>query len=325
MGAYGAFRKRAVAVGRRGREARGSACGLRGWAAFVVLLLAGTLWADYIAEVKEGGSRGYLYIGKGAIKRQGLPGWSAGDLIVRDDRQVMYFVSRRLGRRPGSPGAPSTSAAKQRALERLREVEQELESSDGEFSVGQWGSEVQETDLPTYETRVVPYAEVFARRQKIKQRLTGWLRDAQAHIEDPGMVAYVAMLKRYFSGEVQWTNTGETEVIAGRDCVKYRLWLAPIFKLDVWTADLGPGYTAGHMFDKVFNLTRGGIPPMEALAEVPGFPLKMEGEYRNPVGFGTIRIRYEVLSLLETDLDEREFEPRLGSFVYQGKLPGWGH
>ena len=321
-------------TGRR-RQGVGSAVSGRpwglAWAAVLSVwlgwLCVGVARADYIAEVKEGPSRGYLYIGEGAIKRQGLPGWSVGDLILRDDKEVMYFTTRRLGPRPGTPGGPPASQGSQQSpQEKLKEVQRELEASGGDFSVSEWGRELQEPEVPTYETRVVPYSAVQKRRDAVKGRLLSRLRDAQAHIGDPGMVRFVATLQPFLSGKPQWTNTGETKVIAGRQCTKYRVWVAPIFKLDVWmTEELGPGYTAGQVFDKVFDMRRGGIRFMEVLARLPGFPLKIKGEYRNVLGSSIMKIDYEVLSLVETDLDEKEFEPRPGSLLYQGELPGWGY
>jgi len=280
--------------------------------------------ADYIAEVKEGGTNGYMYIGKGAIKRQGLSGWLAGDLIVRDDKSVMYFTQRRRpGRNPS--GLPPVDIE-----EELANMRVELESSD---SISPGAEELEETDFPEYDTRVVPYGMVGARRNQIKSRVVPLRDQTAAHLNDPmaearerrGMLRYIATIDAFCSGQPSWTNTGETAVIAGRNCTKYRLWLAPIFKMEVWvTEELGPGYTGGRMFGKVFGIPRGGVRPLEVLHKIPGFPLKMKGEFRNVLGRGTMKIDYEVLRLIETDLDEKEFEPRVGCRLRTGKLPGWG-
>jgi len=151
-----------------------------------------------------------------------------------------------------------------------------------------------------------------------------------AHVNDPmsdprSMLRTIAMYDIFCSGKPTWTDTGETEVIAGRECTKYHMRMAPIFRLDVWmTTELGPGYVGGHMFAKPYGLTRGGVRPMETLAEIPGFPMKMEGEYKqSPTGGGSMSIKYEVTGLIETDLDEQEFEPRRGSRISERGIRGY--
>jgi len=282
-----------------------------------------TVRADYIAEIQEGGKRGYLYIGKGRIKRQALTGWPYGDLIIRDDKKVMYFTTRRMGSRGEERGRRPIDV--ERAVAEVRE---KMETSE-DFSAN--NQEVTESDLPTYVTTAVDYSRVQNRRGKIVSRVMQYRQTMAAHVNDAmsdsrSMLRTIAMYDIFCSGKVNWTNTGETEVIAGRECTKYRMRMAPIFKLDVWmTTELGPGYVAGHMFAKPYGLTRGGVRPMEELAEIPGFPMKMEGQYKqNPAGGGTMSIKYEVISLIETDLDEQEFEPRPGSRVSEGALPGYG-
>ncbi len=279
---------------------------------------------DYIAEVLEGGKNGYIYIGKRRIKRQGLTGWTYGDLIIRDDKSVMYLIGRRKPRR--GEVEPLSAQAREEMRRRGEEVE----------SLGETSSAVQEpeeADVPRYDTRVVPYRAVEVRRGTIAKMVKRLRDETEAHIGDAeqdaasrrGMRQYIAMVDAYLQGRPSWTNTGETEVIAGRECTKYRVRLPLSLKLDVWmTEELGPGYTAGHMFAKTFNLYRGGVRPMEVLSEIPGFPMKLEGEYRNVQGRGTMRFKYEVLRLIETDLDEKEFDPRPGSRVYGGQLPGFG-
>lgn len=279
---------------------------------------------DYIAEVQEGGKKGYMYIGKRRIKRQRLKGWPYGDLIIRDDKHLMYLIGRR---KPPREEVESLSAE---ALEELRKQGEEIES------LGETSSAVQEPEepmVPRYDTRVVPYRAVEARRGTIGKMVKQLRDETEAHLGDAtedaasrrGMRRYIATVDAYLMGRPSWTNTGETEVIAGRECTKYRVRLPLLFKLDVWmTEDLGPGYTGGHMFAKPFNFHRGGVRPMEMLGEIPGFPMKLEGEYRNVQGRGTMRFRYEVLRLIETDLDEKEFDPRPGSRVYDGQLPGFG-
>ncbi len=278
---------------------------------------------DYIAEVQEGGKTGYMYIGKRRIKRQGLTGYVYGDLIIRDDRKLMYAIGRRRAPRGEGPGRPSAQAR-----EELRKEGMEIEPLEEGSSAVQ---EPEEVNVPTYDTKVISYGAVRARRGAIA-KLVKPLRDqTEAHLGDPhqdavsrrGMRRYIATIDAYLMGTPSWTNTGETEVIAGRECTKYRVRLPLLFKLDVWmTTELGPGYTGGHMFAKPFNFTRGGVRPMEMLGEIPGFPMKMEGEYRNVQGRGTMRFKYEVLRLIETDLDEKEFDPRPGSRVYNTNLPG---
>jgi hypothetical protein len=93
--------------------------------------------------------------------------------------------------------------------------------------------------------------------------------------------------------------------------------------MDVWmTTELGTQYSAGGMFAKSYLHREGGVRPMDVLKEIPGFPLKFEMRSRHITGRGTTRIDYEVISLIETDLDENEFEPRAGSHVYTGGVPG---
>ena len=279
---------------------------------------------DYIAEVLEGGKNGYIYIGKRRIKRQRLTGWTYGDLVIRDDKKLMYLIGRR------KPLRAEVEPLSAQAREEMRKRGEEIESPGETSSAVQ---EPEEADVPRYDTRVVPYRAVEVRRATIAKMVKPLRDETEAHLGDPeqdaasrrGMRSYIAMVDAYLKGRPSWTNTGETEVIAGRECTKYRVLLTPIFKLDVWmTEELGPGYTGGHMFAKTFNFHRGGVRPMEVLGEIPGFPMKLEGEYRNVQGRGTMRFRYEVLRLIETDLDEKEFDPRPGSRVYDGQLPGYG-
>lgn len=280
---------------------------------------------DYIAEVQEGSTTGYMYIGKRRIKRQGLTGWIYGDLIIRDDKDVMYLIRRRRPPRGAGPGQPSAEAR-----EELRKEGREIEPVEETSSAIQ---EPEETDVLMYDTRAISYGAVEARRSTIAKIVKPLRDETEAHLGDPGQDArtrramrrYIATIDAYLMGRPSYTNTGETEVIAGRECTKYRVRLPLLFKLDVWmTTELGPGYTGGHMFAKPFNFRRGGVRPMEMLGEIPGFPMKMEGEYRNVQGRGTMRFKYEVLRLIETDLDEKEFDPRPGSRVYNSKLPGYG-
>ena len=289
---------------------------------------------DYIAEVQEGGRKGYMYIGKRCIKRQGLSGWMYGDLVIRDDKDCMYLIERAKGQDVGAlalatkrhifEGAPAPEVEIEKPPEERRSTEDSLSET---------GEQPRLAVVPQYDTRIVPYSMVESRRREVAGIVKPLRDTTEAHLNDPGqspqsrrgMLAYIAMVDAYMMGQPSFTNTGETAVIAGRECTKYRVRLAPIFQLDVWTTtDLGPGYTAGHMFAKPYNFHRGGVRPMEVLGEIPGFPLKLQGEYRNVQGRGMISIEYEVLSLTETDFDEKEFDPRPGSRVYTGKLPGFG-
>ncbi len=279
---------------------------------------------DYIAEVQEGSKKGYMYIGKRRIKRQRLTGWPYGDLIIRDDKHLMYLIGRR--RPPREEVEPLPAEAREELRTEGREIESLGDSPSGE-------QEPEEDDVLRYDTRVVSYGAVNARRGTIGNMVKALRDQTEAHLGDAdqdaisrrGMRRYIAMVDAYLMGTASWTNTGETEVIAGRECTKYRVRLPLSLKLDVWmTTELGPGYTGGQMFAKPFNFRRGGIRPMEMLGEIPGFPMKLEAEYRNVQGRGTMRFKYEVLRLIETDLDEKEFDPRPGSRVYDGQLPGFG-
>jgi len=277
---------------------------------------------DYIAEVKEGGTRGYLYIGERAIKRQGLRGWMAGDVVIRDDKKVLYFIGRERERRPEARQNIDVDAE-------LREIREELEAwdlpPDGPLPLQLMNV------APVYETRKVSYGAVEARHAVIRERMMADREVTLSHTTDAlvdaggrrAMLWNVAIVDIYFDGQPTWTNTGESAVIAGRECTKYQVRLAPVFFMEVWmTTELGPEYGAGDMFAKAYLHRDGGVRPMEVLREIPGFPLKFEARYRHITGRGVTRIDYEVLQLIETDLDENEFEPRPGSKVYTGGVPG---
>ena len=297
------------------------------WGALAAALFTGLVGlpearGDYIAEIREGGKKGYLYIGKRRIKRQGLTGWPLGDLIIRDDKHVMYFTGRKKGGGREQLGQGSIDVE-----EAVEEVREEMETSEDSSAHRQ---EVTQSDLPTYESRRVSYSRAKSRRDEIVGRAMQLRKTMAAHVNDPtsdprSMLRTIAIYDIFCSGKPTWTNTGETEVIAGHECTKYHMRMAPIFRLDVWTTtELGPGYVAGHLFAKPYGLIRGGVRPMETLAEMPGFPMKMEGEYKqNPTGGGSMSIKYEVIGLIETDLDEQEFEPRRGSRIYDGGIPGY--
>jgi hypothetical protein len=131
------------------------------------------------------------------------------------------------------------------------------------------------------------------------------------------------MFDVFVKGKPTWTNTGETAVIAGRECTKYQVLMAPIFSADVWmTEELGPGYGSGLMFDKVLDVYRGGLRPLEVLNDIPGFPLKISAQQKDVFGMGISQFEFEVSKLLETDLDAKEFDPKPGSHVYESKFPG---
>jgi hypothetical protein len=281
------------------------------------LLLAGvsSAYADYIAEVKVGTYRGYLYIGKRMTKWQGSTDWSYGDLVLRDDTKTMYFIGllKDRTRQPGSTGVPPPDAEA-----RVAEARRQLESG-GEVVSGAI-SRRPPPDEAQYETRVVYYAQVVARRQITYDRAIQMRNDILAHAEN---VSGAATIDIFVSGQPTWAKTGETEVIAGHECTKYHLIMAPVFAADVWmTEDFGRGYGAGEMFDKVFDLYRGGVRPLGRLGDIPGFPLKIKAQQRDVFSAGVSQFDYEVLKLTETDLDEKEFGPQVGSRVYEGQFPG---
>jgi len=294
----------------------GVTCGLRRILVGAYLLLIGlpVARADYIAEVKQGAHRGYLYIGKHMTKWQGSTDWAYGDFILRDDMATMYFIRLTKSRdQQGNPAGPSGAEAQAR----LAETRKRLES--GGSILPSEAAPVQPGGRAHYETRVVPYAAVTTRRQLSYDRAMQMKSMILAHATTfDGLV----MVEAYLSGQPTWAKTSETAVIAGKECTKYRVVMSPIFTADVWTADLGSGYGAGSMFDKVFDLYRGGVRPLSALHDIPGFPLKITADYRDIFGQGVSQYAYEVLSLTETDLDEKEFGPRPGSRVYDGPYPG---
>jgi hypothetical protein len=295
---------------------QGVTCGLRRILVGAYLLLIGlpVARADYIAEVKQGTHRGYLYIGRHMTKWEGSTDWAYGDFILRDDMATMYFISLSKNRdQQGGAGGPSAAEAEAR----LAETRKRLES--GGSIVSSDASHVQAGARARYETRVVPYAAVTARRQFSNDRAMQMKSDILAHATT---FEGLARVDAYLSGQPTWAKTSETAVIAGKECTKYRVVMSPIFTADVWTADLGPGYGAGSMFDKVFDLYRGGVRPLSALHDIPGFPLKITADYRDVFGLGVSQYAYEVLSLTETDLDEKEFGPKPGSRVYEGAYPG---
>jgi hypothetical protein len=289
-----------------------------GWAlagAYVLLVGLPVARADYIAEAKQGTNRGYLYIGKGMTKWQGMTDWSLGDLVVRDDKKALYFVG--MAQDPNRRMAPEGGAGPD-AEARVAEARRQLEASGGVLPGNV--SLPESTEQTLYQTEIVPYDEVKARRQLTYDRAISIRKDILAHAQS---VEGAALLDIFVSGRPTWTNTGETTTIAGRHCTKYHMLMAPVFSADAWMTDeLGPGYGAGLMFDKVFDVYQGGLRPLEVLSEIPGFPLKLSVQQRDVFGLGISQFEYEVLKLVETDLDEKEFGPRAGSRVFTGKFPG---
>ena len=272
--------------------------------------------ADYIAEAKEGSNHGYLYIGKGMTKWQGSTNWSFGDLVVRDDKKVMYFMG--LAEDPARHAQAESGPAPD-AEARIAEARRQLEAS-GSVMVGVL-SHPDSDEAPRYDTRIVSYDEVQARRQAANDRAMALRRDAASHAQSVEAAESAAMYDIFVKGKPTWTNTGETATIAGRQCTKYQVTMAPVFSADVWmTEDLGPGYAGGLMFDKVFDIYRGGVRPLEVLAEIPGFPLRISAQQKDVFGMGISQFEYEVSKLVETDLDTKEFDPKPGSRVYEGKL-----
>ncbi len=271
-----------------------------------VLLSVSSVRADYIARVKEGSATGYVYIGEGAVKRQGLTGW--GDVIIRDDEKVLYFIG--WAREERGAGVPSSGEV---AAE-LAAIKDDMRAS-GDIPVDLLRDS--QAAVVEYETCVASYGMVQQRRQalhtRVKKQRDLDFRHAQSSpdaLERRGALQRVATVDAYLENNPTWTDTGETAVIAGCQCTKYHVALSPIFTLDVWmTTDLGPQYRAGKMFANFYYIHQGGIPALEVLGEIPGFPLKMEGRYRNIEGRSTFRINYEVLDLIETDLDDKEFDP----------------
>jgi len=272
--------------------------------------------ADYIAEAKEGSNHGYLYIGKGMTKWQGSTNWSSGDLVVRDDKKAMYFIGA-----AADPAryAPEESGPPPDAEARIAEARRRLEAS-GSVVAGA-SAHASPDDAPRYDTRIVSYGEVQARRQVRNDRAMTLRRETAGRAQNVGAAEAAATYDIFVKGTPTWTNTGETATIAGRQCTKYQLMMAPVFSADVWmTEELGPGYGAGTMFDKVFDLYRGGVRPLEVLAEIPGFPLRISAQQKDVFGLGISQFEYEVSKLVETDLDAKEFDPKPGSRVYEGKL-----
>ena len=283
---------------------RRSVCGVFLGALAAALLCVSAARADYIAQIREGASgSGYLYITEGAIKKESL--------IIRDDKKVLYFI----GWAQQEPGAalPSADVAGE-----LSAIKEQMQASEG-IPV-----ELLQTTGPLvmeYETWVVPYSLVEERRRAFGARLKGdrdetfrRASSARSPLERSGMLQSVAVVDAYLENRPTWSNTGETAVIAGRQCTKYHVALPPIFEMDVWmTTELGPGYTAGKMFANSYFCEQGGVPAMEVFAEIPGFPMKMDGRYRNIEGRHIFKLYYEILNLMETDLDEKEFAPLPGA------------
>jgi len=297
---------------------------LRGLLALVAVVAVGlsAARADYIAEVRDQESSGYLYICEKAVKRHGLNGWLTGDVIIRDDKRMMYFVSWAKQRREDAENRTVNID------EELRKVKEDL-AEGRDAARARWLAEVQAT-APTFDVYVVSYADMDRRVKEIHDRLKPIRDESYRMARDPnrgplerrGFLEYVATFDAYFNDEPEWTNTGETKVIAGKQCMKYEIKLPPVTSLNVWmTTELGSGYTAGRTFARSFYMNKGGVRALEVLAEIPGFPMKIEGRHRNITGRGMGLVQFEVKSLLETDLDEREFEPPARARTFEGELP----